>query len=105
MSNHPESHPPEPRLSVLRFRLVQGAGILAGVLSTVWVFLYLLGQGFEYGEGLEMATMLIPVAALVAFLLLWKRKAHRLWRSFAVELFASSLVTYLLMQLVVARLI
>ena len=105
MSKHSEPHPPEPGLSVLRIRLVQGAGVLTGALSTVWLFLYLLGQSFEYGEGLEMATVLIPVTALTAFLLLWKRATHRLWRSFTVELFASSLVAYLLMQLVVVRLI
>jgi len=105
MSDHPESHSSEPGLPVLRLRLVQAAGVLSGILSAVWVFLYLLGQSFEYGEGLEMATVLIPVVALAAFLLLWKRRTRPLWRSFSLELFASSLVTYLLMQLVVVRLI
>lgn len=84
---------------------MQAGGIVTGVCVTAWSFLYLLGRSLEYGAGLEAATALIPLAALGLFLYLVKRKASAAARWFALEFFAASLPTYLIMQLVVARLL
>jgi hypothetical protein len=90
---------------MLGTRLIQVAGVFSGVALTSWTFLYLLGLSMRYGEGLERATLVIPVIGLVVFLYACKRHTRAGCRWAFLEFFASSLVAYLIMQFVVVNLI
>ncbi len=94
-----------PGSAELKNRLVQAAGIVTGVCSTAWIYLFLLGRSFRYGEGLETAAGLVPLGALGVYCYLRRKRARAAPRWFALEFFTASLVTFLVMQLVVVRLL
>lgn len=83
--------------------LVRASGAAAGILGTVWLFMFLLGQSFELGEGLEMATVALPVLAFTCLVVL--HLVHRLapLRWFLLDFSLASMVSFLVMQFVVAR--
>ena len=89
---------------MLMKRMVQLVGVFLGVAITGWVFLYLLGVSMEH-DGAEKFTVIIPAIGLALFLISVKKHSERNARWALLEFFAGSLITYLLLQFVIIRLI
>ena len=82
---------------------MRAAGVVAGILGAVWLFMSLLGQSFERGEGLEVATVILPVVAFVSFVVLHRADRWAPLRWFLLDFSLASMVAYMVMQFVVAR--
>jgi hypothetical protein len=95
----------EPGVALLISKIAEGLAVFAGIASTVWTFLYLLGESFEYGEGIEVATALIPAIAVVLFLWFVRQKKHPFVRTLLLDFFVAAFVAYLVMQFVVVKVI
>lgn len=99
------SNEDEPGLARLVSKTLEGLAVFAGIASSVWTFLYLLGKSFEHGVGIEVTTALIPGVAMGLFLVLLRRRKHPFVRTLLLDFFVSALVAYLVMQFVVVKII
>lgn len=91
--------PLDPLRSVFHRRLAQASGIVCGVVGTFYLFLRLVSWSFETLRPIEWLAGVIPAGAFCVFLALRQRSTAFRW--FFLELFTSSLVTFLLLEFVV----
>ncbi|MCP5110405.1 MAG: hypothetical protein GY953_06180 [bacterium] len=83
--------------------VIRAAGIVTGIIGAADLFVFLLGQSFELGEGLELATGLLPVLTFCGFILLFRRNLVPPLRWFLLDFSLGAAGSFLVMNFVVAR--
>ncbi len=89
--------------SFLEKPLARGLGLALGIIGTTNLFFYLIAQSFEFGEGLEVATVALPLLAFGSLLVLHWRNRFALFRWFLLDFSIASMITFLVMHFVVAK--